>query len=171
VAVLGFVYPSKGHADVLDAAARSTSGLPVVALGGAAPGHDDLVRDLTDKAESIGVAFHTTGWLSDAILVDRARAAAVPVVPNCQPSASGSLATWLGTGRRPLVRDSDYAREIADLVPGGIHLYFGADRAELPARIDEAASSPERTILPEVPASLSPDRIARRWIQIAGNRA
>ena len=42
----------------------------------------------------------------------------MPVCPHRHFSASGSLMTWLGAGRKVLVTDSDYAREIDAWLPG-----------------------------------------------------
>jgi glycosyltransferase involved in cell wall biosynthesis len=168
VAVLGFVYPGKGHDDVIVAASRSRSRPSVLVLGGPAPGHEPLVDELATAATRLGIGLRATGWVPEADLAAETARASVPVVPNCAPSASGSLATWLAAGRRPLVRDSDYAREVAELVPGGLELYPGDDPEALAARLDALASSPSSTLGPGVPDALRPERIARRWAEIAG---
>ena len=167
VAVLGFVYPGKGHEDVIVAVARSLSRPSVLVLGGAAPGHEDLMSELSENAAQLGVRLRATGWVPDDVLVAGAEQAAIPVVPNCAPSASGSLASWLAAGRRPLVRDSEYAREVSDLVPGGLDIYAGDDPEALAAKLDVAAARPESTLGPGVPDALRPERIARRWAQLA----
>ena len=50
---------------------------------------------------------------------------AVPVCAHRHFSASGSMMAWLGAGRTILARDSDYAREIDDWLPGHIQLVDG----------------------------------------------
>ncbi|PWD49932.1 hypothetical protein C8046_03775 [Serinibacter arcticus] len=120
VAVLGFFYPGKGHREAVDAVAAL--GLdpspPVVALGRASAGHEGELAELVEHARRHGVRLESTGFLSDADLVARSRAVAVPVVAHQHVSASGSLTDWIAAGRRPLVVDSPYFREMAELRPG-----------------------------------------------------
>lgn len=143
VGVLGFVHPGKGHADVIDAA----GGLRVVAAGGPAPGHDDLVAELRRRARARGVDLVVTGPLSDAGMTAAARAVTVPVSPGARVSASGSLMTWLGCGRRPLTAAGAYATELSLRFPGAVTLYADA----LPAAITAALADPRRTHLDRVP--------------------
>ncbi|WP_460021866.1 glycosyltransferase family protein, partial [Kineosporia succinea] len=112
VAVFGYIYPGKGHAELLGEMAGLPGDIGVVALGRAADGHDDLVRNLHGDRP-----FEVTGYLPDADLGRRLREVAVPVVPAPSVSASGSLNTWIAAGRRPLVVDSDYGREFATDCP------------------------------------------------------
>lgn len=142
VAVIGFFYPGKGHTEVVaavaglaaarhDAGDRDGSGATrpeadatgVVALGRASSGHETELQQLVDEAAALGVPFGATGYLDDATLLDRARRASVPVAAHQHVSASGSIATWIAAGRRPLVPDTRYSREMATLRPGTLTLY------------------------------------------------
>lgn len=147
VGVLGFVHPGKGHGDVIDAAAGT--GLRVVAAGAPAPGHDDLVRALHHGAARQGVELVVTGPLGAAEMTAAARAVTVPVAPGATVSASGSLMTWLGSGRSPLTVRGEYAVELDRRLPGALHLY--ADAAALPSAIGRALADPGRTRLDRVP--------------------
>lgn len=118
VGILGFIYPGKGHDDIIRALAGT--GLRVRALGGVSDGHDDWARHLQDLATDCGVDLHITGYLSDADLAAEMGRIAVPVCAHRHYSASGSLMTWLGAGRRVLVSDSPYTREMAGQWPGRI---------------------------------------------------
>ena len=60
-----------------------------------APGQAAVLRDATDRLRRVGVG----------------------LVAHANLSASGSLNSWLAAGRRPLVRTSDYAHEMAALRP------------------------------------------------------
>lgn len=148
VAVLGFFYPGKGHREVVDAVAHlARAGTvdpvpPVVALGRASAGHEGELAELAALANARGVAFSSTGFLSDADLVARSRSAAVPVIAHQHVSASGSLTDWIAAGRRPLVPDSGYFREMADLRPGTTTPVPAAD---LPAAIAHALANPAST--------------------------
>ena len=81
VAVLGFVYPGKGHADVLEAAADLPADVDVVVIGRASDGHEDLLDDLRRIAGRQRRRFVVTGYLSDAAVDVQLRRAGVPVVP------------------------------------------------------------------------------------------
>jgi len=121
VAVLGFFYPGKGHAEVVDAVAA----LPrprVTVLGGPSAGHEADLQFLTEQAAKQGVEVDVTGFVPEGDLIAACRAVAVPVVAHRHFSASGSLATWIAAGRRPLVIDGRYAREMAALRPATVRL-------------------------------------------------
>ncbi len=149
VALVGFVYPGKGHREVVEAVARLRGGvdggLDVVALGAASAGHDADVVALADHAARLGVSFTTTGFLPDDELLDRCARAAVPIAAHQHVSASGSILAWLAAGRRPLVVDSRYSREMAGLRPGTLTVYApdGMDAA-----ITAALDDPGSTLLP-----------------------
>ena len=136
VALLGFVYPGKGHAEAVAAVAGITAAArpEVVALGGAAPGHEAEPATLAAVAAGRGVRFSATGWLSETALHARCRTAAVPLAAHRHISASGSIGSWIAAGRRPLVVDSRYARELEALRPGTITVYD-------PARLTEALAA------------------------------
>jgi hypothetical protein len=148
VALLGFIYPGKGHAEAIDAVAAVADGPggrpSVCALGEPSPGHARDLGMIDELARRRGVAFTATGWLTDAALARRARAAAVPLAAHTHLSASASINVWIGLGRRPLVADSRYAREIDALRPGTITIY---EPAALPAAIATALAEPARTWL------------------------
>jgi hypothetical protein len=85
-----------------------------------------------------------TGFVPEDDLIARCRAVAVPVVAHRHFSASGSLATWIAAGRRPLVADGRYPREMAALRPGTVHL-VAPDR--LSEAIGRALADPASTWL------------------------
>ncbi|MCS5726868.1 hypothetical protein N1028_13290 [Herbiconiux sp. CPCC 203407] len=157
VALLGFYYPGKGHDRVLEAvgrlaaaaapdapagpagaptsAAGALGGLPrVVALGRASGGHEHDLERMRVRAARRGLRFEATGYLSDPELLRRARRVAVPVIAHDHVSASGSLASWISAGRRPLVVRSRYMEEMAELRPGTLTLVGPEDLAEGIAR-------------------------------------
>lgn len=111
VGIVGFIYPGKGHADIL--AALSGTGLALRALGGFSAGHEDLEQQLNHQAQRAGVSFQASGYLADHQLWEEMARTAVPVCAHRHFSASGSLMRWLAAGRRVLVTESDYARELA----------------------------------------------------------
>jgi hypothetical protein len=143
--VLGFVYPGKGHAEVIAAAGRRPDRPRVVAAGAVSPGHGDLWSALVARAAGAGVDLVLTGSLDDAGMGAAARAVTVPIAPGASVSASGTLATWWGCGRRPLTADGPYAREQD---PGTVTLY-GPDGID--SAVALALARPERTHLATTP--------------------
>ena len=151
VAILGFVYPGKGHDRAIDTVSSVDVGEPgdsvapwVVALGRASAGHEGDVAALSARAAARGVRFETTGYLSDEDLLARARGVSVPVIAHDHVSASGSLASWISAGRRPIVIRNRYMEEMAALRPGTITL-VGADG--FAAAVADAYRHPESTWL------------------------
>ena len=114
VAVLGFLFPDRGYEQVI---AALPDGVGLLALGRPADGHEDLRDALVARAAAAGHPMRVTGFLPDADLAGWLRSVAVPVAPNVRVGASASIATWIGHGRRPLVPDSPYGRELAERAP------------------------------------------------------
>lgn len=143
--VFGFVYPGKGHQQVLRAAAalrRSGTLVRLRVLGDAAPGHADEVAALVRNGRARGVPVEVTGRVPEASLARALRDVTVPVAAHRNVSASGSLNSWIAAGRRPLVREGAYAREMAELRPGTTILF---DDATLVPRLQEVLRRPALT--------------------------
>lgn len=144
VGVAGFVYPGKGHAEVLDAVA-ALGGAAVVALGAPSPGHQGMVDELRRRARCAGVELAVTGWLGEAAMAAAMEAATVPVMANRSPSASASLLSWVAAGRRPLVAAGGWCDEVAARHPGVVTAYSGP--AELREQVAAALADPTGTWL------------------------
>ena len=160
--VAGYLYPGKGHDDVVRAVADAAellraAGTPpgevaVVAVGGPSPGHEDEVDRLRAEAGARGVALRVTGGLDDDAFRAALAGPGVPVAAHRHLSASRTLLDWGEAGRRPLVVDSRYAREMAALRPGTLALYPAPD---LPAHLARAWADPAVTTI-RPGASLAP---------------
>ncbi|AKK01991.1 glycosyltransferase [Corynebacterium epidermidicanis] len=118
VGILGYIYPGKGHEDVLRA--LTGTDMSLLALGKFATGHEYLDKTLRDLADELGVSYSTTGFIPDIDLHARMQGVGVPVCAHRHFSASGSLMQWLSVGRKVLVSDSSYSRELAELWPNFI---------------------------------------------------
>lgn len=121
VGILGFIYPGKGHEDLIAALEGTDRRLRF--LGSVSAGHEAWARDLVGHAE-------ITGWLSEDELAREMGRIEVPVAAHRHFSASGSLMTWLGAGRTLLASDSTYTREIDQWLPGRITLVGNGDWRE-----------------------------------------
>jgi len=156
IGVLGFLYPGKGVEELIDAAAGLAGAVGVTNYGAAAAGHEDLVGALRARADRAGVPFRVTGYLSERDLRTALRRSDIPVAPHRHVSASGSINTWLECGRRPLVADGPYTRELAQRLPGAVTL-----TTDLRAGLSRARDEPDSTWLgPEV-------RLGPSWAEAA----
>lgn len=165
VVVLGFLYPGKGHAEALQALAEvrdQQSGaevlLPsrVTALGPVASGHQDLVGELSEQAEQLGLSFRATGFVPGEHLETALLAAGIPVAAHRNVSASGSLASWVSVGRRAVVPSGTYTQEMDRLRPGTLAVQPTPDpTGALTVGIAAAVTAPSLTWI-NPGASLSP---------------
>lgn len=151
VGVFGFLHPGKAVDLVADAVARLAAAgdcVTLTLLGAPAEGHEDYVRDAVDTVRSAGGRAEVTGRIDDDELARALGEVTVPVALFRNVSASGSLNTWAAAGRRPLVSDSDYTREMEQRRPGSLLLTDGADLpGELRRLLDDPA--PTRVDVPE----------------------
>lgn len=156
VVVLGFLYPGKGHEEALRAL---PAGVGLTALGKPSDGHADLV----DELSALG-PLTVTGYVPDAELPARLRAASVPLAPHRHVSASGSIGSWLAAGRRPLVPDVAYTREVAARCPGALWLYEDLAPALAAALADPASTwlAPGTPTGPDLAATLESYRAVWR---------
>ena len=65
VGVLGFIFPGKGHLDVVEAVSQLDIPVEVWAIGRASDGHDELLDQLVDTAARRGVTLRVTGFVAD----------------------------------------------------------------------------------------------------------
>ncbi|KMO79264.1 hypothetical protein BST22_12585 [Mycolicibacterium chubuense] len=148
IGVFGFLYPGKGHEEVIAATADLPPEVEVHAIGETSSGHQDLVAELTAQAHLLGRRFHVTGHIPDDLLTEALQRVAVPVVAHTHVSASGSLGSWLSASRRPLAPTNRYTREVEERNPGMLTLYPDTGRG-LRTALARALESPESTWLPE----------------------
>ena len=143
VAVLGYLYPGKGHESVVAALDVLPAGIGLTAWGRPSAGHEDLVDALSVQARALGRPCSVTGYVPDYELPGLLRSAVLPVAPHEHLSASGSINSWIGAGRRPLVPRSDYVAELVDRSPGCVQIYD-----DLPTALAQAWADPGGTWLP-----------------------
>jgi hypothetical protein len=171
VGLAGYVYPGKGHAAAVRAAASAVAALPagerprrvvVRAIGGASRGHEGDIAPMRAHAEGLGVEFEVTGFLDDADFARHIREVGIPLAAHEHVSASRSLLDWGEAGRRPLVVRSRYAEESALLRPGTLELY---DPDDLAGALLHAWRNPESTVLaPDIPLAHTLRDAARAYL-------
>lgn len=162
VGVFGFLYPGKGHVEVLEELRGIRPTVRLLAIGRASTGHEHLLADLGELARAYGLEFATTGYVPDADVDTLLRSVDVPIAPAAQVSASGSINSWMAAGRRPLALAGDYTREVAARQPGCVLLY---EPGELRTRVLAALRDPSSTWLPPgTVAGPGPEVVARRYV-------
>lgn len=144
VAVLGFVYPGKGHVETLGAMSSLDRDIGFLSIGSASPGHEDLIDDLRCTARRVDRAFETTGFVPDSELDALLQSVAVPVAYHRHISASGSINSWIAAGRRPLVPRGRYVDEIETASPGALWIHDDSPDA-LADAMAAALKEPEST--------------------------
>jgi hypothetical protein len=111
-----------------------------------------------------------TGFLTEEELRRRSAEVTVPVAYHRHMSASGSINTWISSGRRPLVPRTTYTEELAQRSPGVVTLHPDNDAA-LRTAIERAFVNPTDTWI-DSSATPSPspaevartyERLLRRW--------
>nr|WP_254925590.1 MULTISPECIES: glycosyltransferase [unclassified Rhodococcus (in: high G+C Gram-positive bacteria)] len=144
VGVLGFVYPGKGHEEVLQAMRSLDTAVDLLSIGSASPGHETMIDELACAAARLGRSFDSTGFVPDADLDELLRSIAIPVAFHRHLSASGSINSWIAAGRRPLVPRGRYVEEIEANSPGTLWIHENSVDG-LAAAMIEALDHPEKT--------------------------
>ena len=120
-------------------------------MGAPADGHDGYVDAALQTARAAGGRVEVTGRVDDEDLARVLGEVTVPVALFRNVSASGSLGTWAAAGRRPLVWDSDYIREMEHDRPGFLLITDGSGFAgDLRRLLDD----PSPTRIPPPPPGL-----------------
>ena len=166
VGVFGFVYPGKGHLEVIDALAGVAADVELVAIGEVSQGHDDLIATLHHHAESARVRFRLTGHVPDSDVAGMLRGVTVPIAPHRHVSASGSINSWLSAGRRPLAPVNRYTDEIRLRNPEALQRYPDTGTG-LRTAIRQALDQPALTWLPESAVlTPTPDEAAAQYARL-----
>ena len=152
VAVLGHIYPDKGHLDVLHAMVDIDPSVAFVALGAVTPGHEPLVARLQAVAAEQGRQLIVTGFVEDDDLPRHLAGVTVPVAAHHAVSASASVTTWIEAGRVPIVTPGPWVLETAQRMPGCVSIV-----RDISGAIGRALTDPDLTRLPE-DVELSPSR-------------
>ncbi|MGS0684420.1 hypothetical protein ACVBEQ_04535 [Nakamurella sp. GG22] len=169
IGIFGYVYPGKGHREVVEEVMGIDPAPVVVAVGRAAARHAELLDELTCFAGRRGILFRCTGYVPDSDLQDMLREVTVPVAPHTHISASGSINSWLAAGRRPLVPAGRYVDELERRMPGALWIY---QPGELRPNVERAIADPELTWLSkDVQVGPTTLVVAQRYLEWLRQRA
>jgi hypothetical protein len=169
VGIFGYLYPGKGHREVLEELAGMDPAIAVVAIGEPSERHDHLLPELKAVADNGGIDFRCTGYLPDDDVPGQLRNVTIAVAPHTHVSASGSINSWIAAGRRPLVPAGRYVEELDRRMPGALWLY---PSGQLRRSIERALVEPDLTMLPRhLVVGPSTPEVARRYLAWLRNLA
>jgi glycosyltransferase involved in cell wall biosynthesis len=137
VTLLGYIHSRKGHRLVVDALPHLPEDVVAVFAGRAAQEEHGLVEQLRHRAALAGVSRRLiiTGYLTDDRLAQHLAATDLAVCPFAALSASGSLSTWISSGRSIVASDLPQIREYNALEPGAIATFAPYSPAALAGAI------------------------------------
>jgi hypothetical protein len=171
VTLLGFVYGRKGHRYAVEAVPYMPDDAMMVYAGGPVDGRT-FVHDLAlEKAQELqlGDRFRITGYLSDKEMETWMAATHLAILPFTDLSASGSMASWISTGKPMLVSDLPGTREYARRVPGALNFFGPTEPWPLGAAISELLAKPLPDPDPGVQRlaeELSMERTVDRYLRV-----
>jgi glycosyltransferase involved in cell wall biosynthesis len=125
ITLLGFMVRRKGYRLTVDALPLLPDDVVALFAGGPMPGREARADELRARARELGVEdrMHITGYVSDDLLDAALAATDVAICPFSDLSASGSLSTWISTGRPIVVSDLPQFREYDAMVPGALRIF------------------------------------------------
>ena len=144
VTLLGFVYGRKGHRYAVEAVPFMPDDAIMVYAGGPVEGRTfvhDLALSKADELE-LGDRFRITGYLSEEELETWIAATHLAILPFTDLSASGSMSSWISSGKPMLVSDLPGTREYARRVPGALHFFGPTEPWPLGSAISELLAKP-----------------------------
>ena len=145
VTLLGFVYGRKGHRYAVEAVPYMPDDAIMVYAGGPIEGRTFVYDLALQKAEELGLGdrVRITGYLSEEELSSWMAATHLAILPFTDLSASGSMSSWISSGKPMLVSDLPGTREYARRVPGALNFFGPAGEAwPLGSAISELLAKP-----------------------------
>jgi glycosyltransferase involved in cell wall biosynthesis len=173
VTLLGFVYGRKGHRYAVEAVPYMPDDAMMVYAGGPIEGRTFVYDLARSKAEELGLGdrFHITGYLSEEEMGTWMAATHLAILPFTDLSASGSMSSWISSGKPMLVSDLPGTREYARRVPGALNFFGPAgDPWPLGSAISELLAKPLADPDPGVQLlarELSMERTVDRYLDVA----
>lgn len=140
VTLLGFIYGRKGHGDLAESVPQLPEDVLVVLAGGAVAGREGLMRRVQRRIGELGIddRVRITGYLSEEEMETWIAATHLAILPFRDLSASGSLSTWIASGKPVLASDLPGFQEYDQLVPGSLRFIEELEPASIAAGIRKA---------------------------------
>lgn len=173
VTLLGFVYGRKGHRYAFQAVPYMPDDAMMVYAGGPIEGRTFVYDFALRKAKKLGLGdrFRITGYLSEEEMGMWMAATHLAILPFTDLSASGSMSSWISSGKPMLVSDLPGTREYARRVPGALNFFGPAGEPwPLGSAISELLAKPLADPDPGVQKlaqELSMPRTVDRYLEVA----
>lgn len=125
ITILGFMVRRKGYRLTIEALRSLPADVVALFAGGPIAGREARADELRAYAEQLGVGERVviTGYVAAQRLEQALAATHVAVCPFRDMSASGSLSTWISTGRPIVTSDLPQFREYDQLEPGALRIF------------------------------------------------
>jgi glycosyltransferase involved in cell wall biosynthesis len=125
ITLLGFMTRRKGHRLMLEALREMPLDVTAIFAGAPIEGREVRGNELRDYAAELGVADRVlfTGYIPDEELQQVMAATDVAVCPFRDMSASGSVSTWISTGRPIVSSDLPAFREYNAISRGSMRMF------------------------------------------------
>lgn len=125
ITILGFMVRRKGYRLTIEALRFLPADVVALFAGGPIAGREARADELRDYAEQLGVGERVTitGYVASERLEQALAATHVAICPFRDLSASGSLSTWISTGRPIVTSDLPQFREYDELEPGALRIF------------------------------------------------
>ncbi len=123
--ILGFMVRRKGYRLSIEALQHLPPDVVALFAGGPIAGREARADELRAHAEQLGVGERViiTGYVAAERLEHALAATQVAICPFRDMSASGSLSTWISTGRPIVTSDLPQFREYDQLEPGALRIF------------------------------------------------
>ncbi len=171
VTLLGFIYGRKGHGDLVEAVPHLPPDVLVVLAGGSVAGRDGVERRVQRRIGELGIAdrVRITGYLSETEMEAWIAASHLAILPFRDLSASGSLSTWIASGKPIITSDLPGFHEYDRHVPGALRFLGELDPASVAAGIrrafDGGLADPDPRVV-ELRGHLTVPRTADRYLDV-----
>lgn len=131
LAAAGFVHPGKGIAELVEAigpvGGTPLGGWRLRLIGSVESRHESYLRAVSRQARDNGLHVEITGPVEARHWSTELRSATIPIAPHLHCSASGSMLSWIGAGRRPIAASSAFSRELATERPDAVDVVADGD--------------------------------------------
>jgi len=171
ISLLGFMTRRKGHLLVLESLRLLPDDVVAIFAGAPIEGREQRADELRAAARDLGVADRVrfTGYVPEDELERILAATDVAACPFRDLSASGSVATWISSGRPIVASDLPAFREYQAMEAGSMHLFAPltaeAFAATLRPLLDQPAPDGDPAVM-RLRALLATPRIVDRYADI-----
>jgi glycosyltransferase involved in cell wall biosynthesis len=171
ISLVGFMTKRKGHRMVMEALRELPPDVMAIFVGAPIEGREVRGQELRHYAAQLGVEDRVrfTGYVSESELRQVMAATDVAVCPFRDMSASGSVSTWISTGRPIVSSDLPAFREYDALSRGSMRMFSPYTADALAAKLGatlEAGLGPIDPAVDRLRRRLATPRVVERYLDV-----